>query len=364
MRNIADLERADNISTKASVSDEPHVYDDNLHEEYLELYRRCERDELLINEYRHVVILLHPFELIQTEIKSRLIPDCPPLKITNAFMKMWDFWKYISDNELLDLNGTLRMFDIAGAPGMFVIATDLYLQIHHPKVKLDWHTCSLEGGTALTDQYKLYENNMERYTPCNVLVEEDINRCMKFGKFELVTGDIGIYTDDHHIELQELGQLDIEWGQMILGLNIVAEHGIMILKMYSLITYETLLLLDTLTQYFEDVKICKPYTSRILNCESYIICIDRNRKLCDDVPLKRPCIRGKYASANREVVENFEKERLRTKYAALGMILKMLKNNVKIQYKEAKENPEYAKYIAAFDEIYKELCNLRRVEIK
>lgn len=361
MRNIANLVVAKDISTKLSVSDEPHVYDENLHQEYLELYRRCETDEILINEYRHVVILLHPFELIQTEVKSRLIPNSRPMKITNAFMKMWEFWKYIDVNELLPVKDTLRMFDIAGAPGMFVIATDMYLQLHYPKTKLDWYTCSLEGGTALTDQYKLYANNMDRYTPCDVLKEEDIERCMKYGKFDLVTGDIGIYTDDHHIELQELGQLDIEWGQMVLGLNLVNEHGVMILKMYSMVTYETLLLLDTLTQFFKSVRICKPYTSRILNCESYIICVDRNRKLCSDIPLKRPFIRGKYDSANRNIVETFEKDRLRMKYSALGMILKLLKPNAKLSYKEAKANPEYAKYISHFNKIYIELCNLRKV---
>jgi hypothetical protein len=193
-------------------------------------------------------------------------------KVTNAFLKMVEFIRYIEkkQSEFFKV-GELSMFDIAGAPGMFIFGTEYAL----PDVKLDWKACSLGSGSGLKGEYDLYKNNRERYQDCDVTKEEDVRNCLNWagkGRFRLVTGDIGMYHDDDFSKLQEEKQMDVQWGQMVLAINLVEEGGICFLKMYTYAFRESVLIVDILSTFFEKLEIVKPYASRIVNDESYIIC--------------------------------------------------------------------------------------------
>lgn len=319
----------------------------------------CDTNEILKKIYRRVVIILHPFELIQTTVTTPFITNCPQLKVTNAFLKMWETLKYlIEETHALTIGHTLRMYDIAGAPGMFVIATDNYLRKHFPKTTFDWYTSSLEADYALVDEYKLFESNPKRYQPCDVTNPTDIKNCLSHGKFQLVTGDIGIPHTYESRELQEENQADIEWGQMVMGLNLVEENGIVFLKMYTMLTYEAIYLLDVLSMYFKHVHVVKPYTSRITNFESYLLCIGRNDKSCDKVPLTRPRVVIPFESPNIKIMKRFESKRLDDKYEMLNVVLKMLEKDMSIRFKEAKENSRYLQYFNEFRSLYNELCHI------
>lgn len=334
-----------------------HIYDKTLYDKYMLLSKMYDTDESLCKLSRKITIITHPFELIGTTVKSSFIPNCPDLKITNAYMKMWEFLKFIT-NDLKIFKPTdekLRMYDVAGAPGMFIIATECFLKKYFPKTKLDWHTCSLEGGTALQDVYTLFKSNPERYQPCDVTKPDDIKNCMKKGKFTLVTGDIGIFHEDNWNKLQEEDQLDIEWGQMILALNLVENGGIMFLKMYSYVTYENVFLLDTLTKYFEKVYICKPYTSRLLNAESYIICINRNNNDCMHEPLTRPIIKIPYESENLPLIKSFEFNRLDVKYRMISFIKRILERYPHMNIQKLLKNKQYYIYYREFEDLFNEL---------
>lgn len=339
------------------------IYDKNLYRKYLLMTEMYKTDENIRSLYRKMVVLSHPFEILKTTITSNFIPNCQPLKITNAFMKMWEFLKWIDKNNYLkfDDNKTLSMYDVAGAPGMFILATEQYLNKYHNDISLDWHTCSLEGGTALTDIYGLFKNNRSRYTPCDVLNEKDIKKCINIKRrFKLVTGDIGIYHEDDYNTLQEEVQLDLEWGQMVLSLNLVDEGGVMFLKMYSMITIETLYLLDTLTKYFKNVYITKPYGTRIFNDESYIICIERNKKDCSKEPYKRPYL-ADYKSANQDLVKSFEYSRLDIKYRMVNFIKNVLMFNDRISIEYFKEkNNVYNIFFEEIEDLFNELNNLNK----
>ena len=52
------------------------------------------------------------------------------------------------------------MYDVAGAPGMFVLAADFFFRKRN--IDLDWHACSLintEENHALEDNYNLFKDN-------------------------------------------------------------------------------------------------------------------------------------------------------------------------------------------------------------
>lgn len=330
-----------------------HIYDPVLYRKYQLMTDLYKNDDSIQQIYRKMVIISHPFEVIKTMITTRCINNCKPMKMTNAYMKMYEFLIWLDDNGYLTFkNNEFNMFDVAGAPGMFVIATDNYLQKKYPTINYHWKACSLEGGTALTDMYGLYAANPDNYTPCDVLKVADIKKCITKKKYDLVTGDIGIYHEDNYDKLQEENQLDLEWGQMILALNNVKENGHMFLKMYSLTTFESIYLLDTLTKYFDKIMITKPYCTRIFNDECYIICINRNNKACNHEPLTRPYLKS-YTSPNLDLVKSFEYSRLEIKYRMLTFIKKLYDNmGYRATLEDFKKNYIYKIFFDEFHELF------------
>lgn len=377
------VDKKDIRPDESTVNDgkEYHLLNEDIYQKHQIFTRMYETDPFIRENYRKLRIILHPFEIIQTTIVPRLINSTEKIKITNAFMKMYEFLVYIypyiekqlgmtsktagqtkTANQSMDPSNdrlTLTMYDVAGAPGMFVLAADFFFRKRN--IDLDWHACSLintEENHALEDNYNLFKDNPDRFTPCDVTSETDIRNCLKDNrKYMLVTGDIGAWYESYDI-LQEFQQLDLEWGQMVLALNLCAEHGVMYLKMYTMITTETAYLMDTLTRFFKEVYITKPRTSRILNNESYIICVDRNSESCKDVPLKRPTV-GNYQSKNRDVLLTFENAREDYKLQIAEAVIDVLKNkDNRIRMNELiKVSPVYAEFYKTIEKIYNILVN-------
>ena len=332
-----------------------HLLSKDIYQKHMVFTGMCKSDSFVQEIFRKLRVILHPFGMIRTTISPRLIRSETRIKITNAFMKMYEFLVYaypymeehISDN-------SITMYDVAGAPGMFVLAADHFFS--KLNIDVDWHACSLmntEENHALRDTYGLFNDNPDRFTPCDVTNEDDIKNCLKDErKYFLVTGDIGAWYNTYDI-LQEFQQLDLEWGQMVLALNLCAEHGVMYLKMYTTITAETAYLMDILTLFFEKVYITKPRTSRILNKESYIICINRNSESCKDIPLKRPSV-GDYKSKNTDTLLSFENTREDYKMQLVTSVIDILKNNDKdIRINNLINiSPVYAKFYKSLEKMY------------
>jgi hypothetical protein len=116
---------------------------------------------------------------------------------------------------------------------------------------------------------------------------------------------------------------------MALALNLCATGGSMFLKMYTYATEESTYLVDTLTNYFEQVSICKPYTSRIINDESYITCIGRNGNDCGGLPLLRPKLVADagYKSPNLDLYVAFTHSYADLKMGIVSLLARLLKKN-------------------------------------
>lgn len=357
-----------NTNTNNDGNTMSHVYDYNLYNKYQILNHIYTEDKRIEKYYTTILNIIHPFNNIRNTIQSSFITKYhgKELKITNAFMKMYEFLMFLDSINVLKTlinNNTLHMYDIAGAPGMFILCAEYYLKHNYSDTTLDWYSCSLESHNALKDSYCLFKNNPERYESCNVLISDDLQRVInnnKSRKFTLVTGDIG--TEYDYDKLQEIEQLNLEWGQMILALNLVCEHGCMFLKMYSMVTTETLYLLDTITMFFDKVYICKPFTSKILNNESYIVCINRNTKNINtyNIPLNRPKIKDGYDSININVVKSFENSRINSKLMVFSLVSRYVINkegNANIT--ELMNNEIYKSYFNEFLHIYETMRDVK-----
>ena len=380
MRFISKLQYADQNNPTQDTS----IYSSILYDKYMYLTKLYDRLLDLRQNFKKILYLSHPFESITKTITSSFIPnDAPqdeslshakgvPMKITNAFMKMYECLTYLDKSDVLPKlfkSNALHMYDIAGAPGMFVLATEQYLHKYHPNVKLDWQSSSLEkldDNTALLDQYGLYSANPERYQSCDVTNSTDIANILKTctGKFDLVTGDIGIYHEDSWDKLQEEVQHNLEYGQASFAVNLCNTGGAMYLKMYSLVTYSTLSLLNELTKYFENVYVCKPFTSRILNDECYILCTNRNSKSASDM-LKADMNAkvtggdtGEKYCVNQSLLYSFESTRLNTKYWILGLVQRIVKSRPNITLDDIRHNQMFELFYRELDVLMKEFESL------
>jgi hypothetical protein len=84
-----------------------------------------------------------------------------------------------------------------------------------------------------------------------------------------------------------------------------AKGGNIVLKMYSLITYHSVYILEMAANCFEKAYITKPYTSKILNMECYLVGLSRNNK---PFTPKQP-LHKIFESPNFETIEKYEKSR-------------------------------------------------------
>jgi 23S rRNA U2552 (ribose-2'-O)-methylase RlmE/FtsJ len=90
-------------------------------------------------------------------------------------------------------------------------------------------------------------------------------------KCHLVTGDGGFdYSEDYNS--QEQSSYKLLYSEVFTALNIQAEGGHFVLKMFDLFHYKTIQLLYLLYCHYSIIEIYKPSTSRLSNSEKYIIC--------------------------------------------------------------------------------------------
>ena len=286
---------------------------------YSHINKIWDDNPLLLEHNISIVKCLHSYEDINLKIRSHLIKK--DIKITNAFMKMYEWLLYMS--KYFKNYDSIKHFDIASAPGTFVLASDCYFG--NRNIKYSWYASSAKDGD-LQDYYGLFRNNKRNYRNCNVCVEEDLQGMIKHhqGKYDLVTGDIGKKNSGYET-LQEYQCLNEQYGQARLATELCRHGGTCFLKMFTITCAESMWLVDVMRLYFDKVYVVKPFTSRFMNAECYIMAVGRNSVECK-LPLLRPNVVG-YKSDNAEFYNEFEEIRYNEKIDVLEEIIKCLSEN-------------------------------------
>jgi hypothetical protein len=126
-------------------------------------------------------------------------------------------------------------------------------------------------------------------------------------------------------------------------------HGNIALKMYSLISYNSLRIVDTLKEHFEKAYITKPFTSKLFNYECYIIGINKLSEDFDEKSFQDSLERGmSERSVSETLIEHFERERAADKMRIANLYLK-------IHDKNWSQNKEYQTFLDEFKSLYEEL---------
>lgn len=339
MRVIFELTKE--VDMKPITGKPSDIYNEKIQKTYNYVAELYDNNKTFKNKYNKIIHLIHPYDDIYNSVKSEYISGTP--KMTNAFMKQYEFLTWLDTKGILNeliMDNNLRMFDIASPPGMFVLATETYLRKNYSNTILDWHTSIFNEGDQnidlKMDEYELFRSNTDRVMVMNLLDDNDVNNVIQThsNTFDIVTGDVGTERKNYY-ELLELTTYPLELSQAITAINLNREGGVCFLKMFTCITYNTLNILELMNKYYDKVYICKPYTSRLINEESYIIGIGRN-----DIKYSKPDDEFySYNINNKIIVENFENKRNNLKLKILHNIIMNMEKN-----KNIKEDSTYMEF--------------------
>jgi len=217
--------------------------------------------------------------------------------VTNAWIKCYEILEYFN---ILDLpfDDNYLHFDNAAFPGTFILSTNHLIKTKYPwKDKYNWVASSLfnpneSNENPLEDTYNLYKNYPNNWLMSNVnngdvLIrknQEDFHKRLN-NNVNLYTSDLGFDVSDDYNN-QELIQMPANIGQILSGILTLKPGGCLVTKQYMTFESITVSVMYAISQLFEEFYVCKPYTSREANSETYLVGI----KFKEKVSLSHPYV--------------------------------------------------------------------------
>ena len=206
------------------------------------------------------------------------------VNVSNAWLKCFEIILAYDLIKSIDELDAFLHFDNAAFPGSFVIATHHLVNTLYPKVssKYTWRASSLlnandQNAAPLEDKYGLYKNYKEKWlmhegNNGDVLIESNqLDFKEQIGEqVDLYTSDLGFDVSSDYNN-QELIQLPANIGQILTGLLTLKKGGSFITKQYTTFEPATVAIMYATAHFFDEFYLCKPYTSRMANSETYLV---------------------------------------------------------------------------------------------
>jgi hypothetical protein len=174
-------------------------------------------------------------------------------------------------------------FDNAAFPGSFLVCTSHLVASQFNWYALyKWYGSSLllanrDDSKPLEDDYNLYKD----YPGCWLMTAEDNGDVTKgvfhqnvykrlHNKVDLYTSDLGFNFSKDYNE-QELTHLPANIGQILSSLLTLKIGGCSITKQYMTFSTSLIAIMYCVSCFFEEFYLCKPYSSRDVNSETYLV---------------------------------------------------------------------------------------------
>lgn len=288
---------------------------------------------------------------------------------SRAYFKLWEI---INKFNVIPEKDNLTVANLCEAPGGFVKALIDYRETRGFGKKDKYFVVTLQGKDTIGFSKDLLSKYKSQITlgpsgcNCDLTKEETLNGCVKAfdkTKVDIITADGGIKTSQMDFEEEkETGVLKAS--ELITALSIQKEGGTFIWKLFDTCTRLTADLLYVINQYYTDVKLYKPETSRPANSERYVIASGFSGISSSDLDILRKIVKEhkKYLVSIISVEErasdsyiNFMQELkvfngrlMSTQYKKIRETLNMIKfNDLKIiSGKDLKEYHDRQKMIA------------------
>lgn len=244
----------------------------------------------ITNPYEYVTT---PFEISSINFKKEIVKLSKKNPLSRAYYKMIEiiyFFDLFYDYGIEGIN----TFHLAEGPGGFIEA---FVDIRDNKSD-KYYGMSLENNSD-----KNFKNNIPGWKKASNFLKKNENVSINpfkngdlfdkdnldiimdkknnfFHNFDIITGDGGF---DFSVDFnkQEESALKLIYTQMVYGMCLQKNGGILVLKVFDLFTRGSIELIYLLSLYYEEVNIFKPKTSRYANSEKYIICLNFNAEKFD-----------------------------------------------------------------------------------
>ena len=219
----------------------------------------------------------NPYEYIHSIIPDKKISVSKLKPLSRSFYKMVEICNGF--NFLPDKSIPLTSFHLAEGPGGFIEA----LIFLHENIENNYYGMTLQSSNIDIPSWKK-SNDFLKKNP-NVHIEngpqkngdllEKLNLSYCYKKYknsmDIITGDGGF---DFSVDFnnQEQNSIKLIFAQICYALAMQKMGGTFILKIFDIFTKSTLDLIYILCNYYENVNIIKPSTSRIANSEKYLVC--------------------------------------------------------------------------------------------
>ena len=234
-----------------------------------------------INNYLHLWDVYkkytNPYEYIHTIIPDKKFSVSKIKPLSRSFYKMIEICENF--NCLSDIALPLTSFHLAEGPGGFIEAL-IYLRNNiddnYYGMTLQSSDIDIPSWRKSTEFLKKNKNVHIENGPKNngdLMEKANLEYCYKTYKnsMDIITGDGGF---DFSIDFnnQEQNSIKLIFSQICFALAMQKQGGTFILKIFDIFTQSTLDLIYILSNYYENINIFKPHTSRIANSEKYLIC--------------------------------------------------------------------------------------------
>lgn len=203
--------------------------------------------------------------------------------VSNAWLKCYEILVHYDLIPQKLVNSEFTHFDNAAFPGSFIISTHHLVATSRDWFEsYKWYGSSLIStneldASPLEDKYELYKNYPDKWLMSaenngDVL---SIKNQMDFrkrlgGKVDLYTSDLGFDVSSDYNN-QEILQCPANIGQIISGLLTLRKGGSFITKQFTTFESITISVMYAVAYFFDEFYICKPYTSREANSETFLV---------------------------------------------------------------------------------------------
>tara|TARA_A100001015_G_scaffold48600_1_gene53691 strand:- start:987 stop:2159 length:1173 start_codon:yes stop_codon:yes gene_type:complete len=239
----------------------------------------------LCNDYEFIGINKNQIEKLKKLTKVEIITILKFKPLTRAYFKLWEIlhnFEFIPKN-ISCTNVCLMSSNLAEAPGGWINAIIDYEKKYNPnqlskhkligislksslKFNLKEHNYLKKFNQQIEINYGLGDGDLTN--PKNIL---EYAKRFKNNKAHIVTADGGIGGDNYNDK--EYLNSKLIFGEIIAALMVQKIDGNFVLKTYSLYTNLSIQLLNILQNYYQEVYITKPVTSRPANDELYLVCL-------------------------------------------------------------------------------------------
>ena len=218
----------------------------------------------------------NPYEYIHTNVPNKNLSISKYKPLSRSFYKMIEI---INIFNLLNENENIKSFHLAEGPGGFIEAFS-----YKRKNEKDTYY----GITLISDNI-----NIPSWKKSSVFLKNTSNVILEYGEskngdlflkknliycynkylnsIDYITGDGG-FDFSFDFNNQEQSSYKLIFSQIIYAIIMQKKNGVFILKIFDIFKYKTVELLFLLSNFYDNMYIYKPHTSRIANSEKYIIC--------------------------------------------------------------------------------------------